>query len=258
MSGTRGRTQGAFAAAPRASEEDGGRVGGADSGDEDEVSKFWAEEGHGPATGARAAAALASGQPDQGDTEEERGGAAMSDAAVRRAASTGVGGEHGAEPEMECGLQGGLSIGQWAAVLSADADGQLQPLRVGVSGTEPCSYGRNEAVVGAGVSGTWAAPGQRGTVCFPGRGGLSQLSKWWVRLEMRPAKPSENGRAWTHAPVAKTAASQPQAHPLTGAVAAVRCRYIGVPLGVLSRSPAAVHSRPSPRPLPTPQWHQRE
>lgn len=196
--------------------------------------------------------------PAQGDTEEERGGAAMSDAAVRRAASTGVGGEHGAEPEMECGLQGGLSIGQWAAVLSADADGQLPPLRVGVSGTEPCSYGPNEAVVGAGVSGTWAAPGQRGTVCFPGRGGLSQLSKWWVRLEMRPAKPSENGRAWTHAPVAKTAASQPQAHPLTGAVAAVRCRYIGVPLGVLPRSPAAVHSRPSPRPLPTPQWHQRE
>lgn len=191
--------QGAFAAAPRASEDDGGRVGGADNGDEDEASKFWAEEGHGPATGARAAAALASGQPDQGDTDEERVGAAMSNAAVRRAASTGVGGEHGAGPEMECGLQGGLSIGQWAAVLSADADGQLPPLRVGVSGTEPYSYGRNEAVVGAGVSGTWLHPDNGVPVASLAVWGLSQLSKWWVGWRCaRPSRVRMGGHGRMH------------------------------------------------------------
>ena len=73
---------------------------------------------------------------------------------------------------MECGLQGGFSVGHGAALLSAHRHGSREPVSAAVSGG-------GTAVVGVGVSRVWAADhdadGQRPALCVDGAGGAEPV-----------------------------------------------------------------------------------
>ena len=121
----------------RASVDDERGGGGADRGDEASASEFWTEEGDGPIASGGAWAALAGRQHGGGDPEAGGAGKGSCEASAHSPGPVGAGGEQRAWPELECGLQGGLSPGGRTALLPSDHHRQLQPLRVAVPGVEP-------------------------------------------------------------------------------------------------------------------------
>ena len=103
---------------------------------------------------------------------------------------------------MECGLQGGFSVGYGAALLSAHRHGSRQPVSTAVPGGVAAHDRGGATVVGVGVSRIWAAgddpDGQRPAICLHGArgpesvGGVVGAGRHSARTDSA-GTPSENG-----------------------------------------------------------------